>query len=80
MSPCLIHGAATANDSTHLLLADERAPQHANLLAHHAHLQIVICLEPRHDVLQSGIIVELKPIPKRPLGRTVFVLLGSNRF
>jgi len=52
---------------THLSLADEGRPKHYDTLGSHADFEVVILLEPIHDLLQSGIILELKPIPQRPL-------------
>jgi hypothetical protein len=65
---------------THLLLADERAPKHADTLADHGDVKLVLLLEPRNDLLEGRVILEFKPIPQRPLRRPVLVLLGLYRF
>ena len=65
---------------THLLFPDERTPQHADTLADHADLQLVLGPEPLDHLLQRGIVLELETIPKRPLSGTVFVLRCRNRF
>ncbi len=36
--------------------------------------------EPRDDLLERRIILELEPIPQRPLSRPIFVLRGRYRF
>lgn len=65
---------------THLLLTNKRTPQHTDSLADHAHIEFQGRSEPVYDFLQSGIILELKAIPERPLGGAVLALLRGNRF
>jgi hypothetical protein len=40
----------------------------------------VFLLEPRDDLLEGGVVLELEAIPQRPLCRSVLVLLGRYRF
>jgi len=63
-----------------LLLADKRAPEHADPLADHANVELVLLLEPRDDLFESGVILEFETVPQRPLRRPVLVLLGRYRF
>lgn len=65
---------------THLLLADERTPKHADSLTDHSDVKLVFLLEPCNDVLQSGIILELEPVPKRPFGCSVLALSCGDGF
>ena len=37
-------------------------------------------LEPRDDLLEGGVVLELEAVPQRPLCRSVLVLLGRYRF
>lgn len=62
----------------YLLLADERAPQHADTLADHRDLQVVLLLEPIDDVLEGRVAIEGETVPQRPLRVTVLVLSGSD--
>jgi len=57
-----------------LLLADERAPQHADALADHRDIKLVLVLEKVDDLLESGIVVELETVPERPFSLPVFLL------
>ena len=61
----------------HLLLADERTPQHADTLAHHGDVKLVVVLEEVHDLLQRRVVLELKAVPERPL-RFIILVLGSG--
>jgi hypothetical protein len=48
-------------------------------LTNHGDVQLVLLLEPIHDVFERRVVLELEGIPKRPL-RIVVLLLGrSNR-
>ena len=60
----------------YLLLANERAPQHADTLANHRDLQVMLLLEPVNNVLKGRVAVEGEAIPKRPLSVAVLVLRG----
>jgi hypothetical protein len=40
----------------------------------------MLLLEPRDDVFERRVVLELEPIPQRPLRRPVLVLLGLYRF
>ncbi len=75
---CTLHaGAAT---DTHLLLANKRAPEHADPLADHGNVELVLLLEPRDNFFEGGVILEFETVPQRPLRRPVLVLLGRYRF
>lgn len=60
---------------TRLLFANEEAPQHADTLADHGHVQVVVRLEPIDKLLQRRIIREFKSVPKGPLCLSVLILL-----
>ena len=64
---------------TRLLLADERAPEHADSLADHAHLELVLAYEPVNDLSERRVAAEFEPVPECPLDTIVLVLLGCNR-
>ena len=40
----------------------------------------MLLLEPRDDLFERRVVLELEPIPQRPLRRPVLVLLGRYRF
>ena len=61
-----------------LLLADERAPEHADALRDHADLKLVLALEPVDDLLERRVVLELEAVPERPLGVAVLVLLRRD--
>ena len=61
-----------------LLLADERAPEHADALADHADLELVLALEVVHDLLERRVVLELEAVPERPLRVSVLVLLRRD--
>lgn len=63
-----------------LLLANEGAPQHADTLADHRNVELVVGLEPVYDVLQRRVVAELETVPQRPLGRAVLELRGGDGF
>ena len=62
----------------HLLLPDERAPKHADALANHRHLELVLLLEPVDNLLERRVILESEAVPERPLSVAILVLLGSD--
>jgi hypothetical protein len=62
----------------HLLLADERAPQHADALADHANVETVLLLEVVDDLLKCWVVVEREAVPQRPLSCAVLLLLRGN--
>ena len=64
---------------THLLLTQERTPQHTDTLADHADVKLVLPLEPVDDFLECRVARELEAIPERPLDLSILALLGSDR-
>lgn len=40
----------------------------------------MLLLEPRDDLLERRVVLELEAIPQRPLRRPILVLLGRYRF
>ena len=64
---------------TYLLLADERAPEHAHALADHTDVELVLLLEPVDNLLERGVPRELEAVPERPLDLSILALLGSDR-
>ena len=48
---------------THLLLANKRAPEHADPLADHGNVELVLLLEPRDDLFESGVVLEFETVP-----------------
>ena len=65
--------------STHLLLSNEGAPEHAHTLAEHAHLEVVLLLEPVDNLLEGRVVLELDTVPERPLSVTILALGRSDR-
>lgn len=65
--------------SRYLLLANERAPEHANALADHRDLKLVLLLEPVNDLRERRVVLELEAVPERPLGRAVLLLGREDR-
>lgn len=72
------HGSTTII-AAHLFLSDERTPEHADALADHGDVELVLLLEPRDDLLEGRIVLEHEAIPQRPLRRPVLVCLGRYR-
>lgn len=66
--------------AAHLLLSNERAPEHADALADHGDVELVFLLEPRDDILERRVAFEHEAIPQRPLRRPVLIFHGHNRF
>lgn len=49
-------------------------------MADHGDVELVLLLEPRDDLLERRVVLELEAIPQRPLRRPVLILLGGYRF
>ena len=77
---CNAYAAAAEQAHTHLLLANKRAPEHADPLADHGNVELVLLLEPCDNVFESGVVLEFETVPQRPLCRPVLFLLGGYRF
>ena len=60
-----------------LLLPNEGAPKHTDTLTDHRDIKFFF-LEIRNDVLEGGVVLELKAIPKRPFDWAILGLLGRN--
>ncbi len=61
-----------------LLFADERAPEHADALGDHAHVELVLAREVIDDVLERRVVLELEPVPERPVDAVVSALLRRD--
>src|SRR5260370_38558383 len=59
--------AAAEQTHTHLLLANKRAPEHADPLADHGDVELVFLLEPCDNVFESGVVLEFETVPQRQL-------------
>lgn len=61
------------------LLPDERAPEHADALGDHADIEFVFGAEPVDDLAQRRVVLELEPVPQRPLRAPELVLRRRDR-
>ena len=61
-----------------LLLADKRAPEHADTLTDHRDLKPMVLLEPADNVRERRVVLELEAIPKSPFRRAVLLLGCKN--
>ena len=61
-----------------LLLANERAPEHADSLRDHADVQFVLASEPVDNLLERRVVLELEAVPERPLRVAVLILLRRD--
>lgn len=56
------HASKTTIDAN-LFLSNERAPEHADALADHGDVELVLLLEPRYDLLEGRIVLKHEAIP-----------------